>query len=279
MKIKFWGARGSIPVSGRQYLKYGGSTTCVEIRSEQGDVIIVDAGSGIRLAGNRIMAEGITDLNFIFTHSHWDHILGFPFFKPLYSSQTRIKMFGCPFAQQSVKKMIASTMEPPHFPVKYDDINARIEYGGACTSSFRISTINVTPIVLSHPNRGIGYKFEERGKTFVFLTDNELGYVHPGGLGFDAYLDFCSGADLLVHDAEFVEQEYQEVKTWGHSTCEDAVRLALGAGVKTLALWHHNQDRTDSEIDEIVRRCRQTISETGSKMECFTAEEEQDISL
>jgi len=188
----------------------------------------------------------------IFTHSHWDHLLGFPFFKPIYYSGTKINMFGCPFAQKSIKHMLAHTMRPPYFPVKYEDIKVIIRYQGYCSTSFYIGNVEIKPIPLSHPNQGIGYKFIENGKTFVFLTDNELEYIHPGGLGFDDYAKFSDGADLLVHDAEFTEKEYVKVKTWGHSTFTDAVKLAKVAGVEKLAFWHHNQDRTDAELDKIL---------------------------
>lgn len=268
MIIKIWGSRGSIPVSGKEYLKYGGDTTCVEIRTASGDVIIIDAGTGIRRLGNQLAAERYRDLNFIFTHAHWDHLMGFPFFKPLYFKKYTIRMHGCPFHSKFVETILSKVMAPPNFPVKYADITAQMSYPEACPTAFEIGSVTVIPIELSHPNGGSGYKFIEDGKTFVLLTDNELGFIHPGGLPFDDYLNFCSGADLLVHDAEYTPEEYKTFIDWGHSVYTDTLDLALKASVKKLGLFHLNQDRTDAAMDKIVKDCRKRIAAKGSKLAC-----------
>ena len=182
MIIKIWGSRGSIPVSGKEYLKYGGDTTCLEIRTKSGDIIIVDAGTGIRRLGNQLAEEKCRDLNFIFTHAHWDHLMGFPFFKPLYCKSTRILLHRCPYHSKFVETILSKLMAPPNFPVKYADITAQLSYPDACPMAFEIGSVSVVPVALSHPNGGSGYKFIEDGRCFVFLTDNELGYIHPGGL-------------------------------------------------------------------------------------------------
>jgi phosphoribosyl 1,2-cyclic phosphodiesterase len=268
MIIKIWGSRGSIPVSGKEYLKYGGDTTCVEIRAQSGDIIIIDAGTGIRRLGNQLADEKRVDLNFIFTHAHWDHLMGFPFFKPLYFKRFAIRIHRCPFHNEFVETILPKVMAPPHFPVKFADITARIAYLEACPATFEIGSVKVMPIALSHPNGGSGYKFIEAGKSFVFLTDNELGYIHPGGLPFADYLDFCGGADLLIHDAEYTPQEYKTFIEWGHSAYSHALDLAHQAGVKKLGLFHLNQERTDINMDIIVKDCRQRIAVKGHKLTC-----------
>ena len=279
MIITFWGVRGSVPVSGKEYLKYGGSTTCVEITTKNGETIIVDAGTGIRKLGIKLDAEKRKNINLIFTHAHWDHIMGFPFFIPLYNKETKIKMFGCPFAQGSVKNLFSETMHPPYFPVNFNDIKAKISYSKSCKRVFRIDTVEIMPVPLSHPNSGLGYKFTEDGKSFVFLTDNELTYRHTGGLDFNGYVKFCKNAGLLIHDSEFTGKEYRFTKTWGHSVFNDALRLALSAGVKQFILWHHNHERTDAALDKIVADCRKTIEKNGKKLNCFAAEEGMKINL
>ncbi len=279
MIIRCWGARGSIPVSGKEYLKYGGDTTCIEIRTSDDKVVIIDAGSGIRRLGNKLLAENRHEYYMIFTHAHWDHLIGFPFFKPLHSEEAFIKMTGCPFAQASIKEMISRVMRPPNFPVKYSDILADIDYQGAADAAFTIGSMTVESIPLSHPNYGTGYKFIEDGKVFVFLTDNELAYKHPGGLDYEDYLNFSAGADLLIHDAEYTEEDYTSKKEWGHSVYTDALRLALEAEAKRLVLFHHNQERTDSEVDDIVRDCKEMIDKRGSSMECTAADQEMEIEL
>lgn len=280
MLIKCWGARGSIPVSGKEYVKYGGDTTCIELRTKDNDLIIIDAGSGIRRLGNNLIKEGRKDINIIFTHAHWDHILGFPYFKPLYLKGTNITMLGSPIAQESIRHIISKTMQAPNFPVRYEDMRAEISYIGACPDWFRIEGISITPIRLSHPNQGMGYKFIENNKSFVFLTDNELTYMHPGGLKYEDYVEFSNGADLLIHDSEYLPEEYRKLtKTWGHSIYLDALKLAIEAGVKRFGLFHHNQERTDKQIDAMVKDCRRILKEKRVKMECFAVAEDMELEV
>lgn len=277
MLVRCWGARGSIPVSGGEYLRYGGDTPCIEIRTADDRIIIIDAGSGIRRLGTRLVAEKRREYTMFFTHAHWDHIMGFPFFKPIYRPGTRIALFGCPFVRSSIREIISRIMAPPNFPVDFNDIRADIHYEESCRITFEIGGMTVTPIAISHPNQGIGYRFEENGKSFVFLTDNELTYRHPGGLAYDDYVAFASGADLLVHDAEYRPSEYKRTRTWGHSVYTDALRLALDAGVRQLGLYHHNQERTDDDLDEMVADCRQIAA--GKPLECFALGQDMEILL
>jgi len=276
MKIKFWGARGSIPVSGRRYLKYGGSSTCVEGRARKDDLVIIDAGTGIRSLGKELLKDPKNYFTMLFTHSHWDHVLGFPFFAPIYSAKTRIRMLGCSFSSAPVREIVAKTMKPPGFPVKFEEIAARFEFDSVCSMGWDIGPLAVAPIELSHPNRGLGFKFSERGRSFVFLTDNELAFRHPGGRTWEDYMEFSRGADLLVHDADFTPAEYERRRTWGHSTWEQALELALKAEVRELGLFHHNQDRSDSGIDRIVAECSRRARKAGSRLKCFAVREGQE---
>lgn len=279
MIIRCWGARGSIPVSGKEYVKYGGATTCIEIRTKNDEVIIIDAGTGIRKLGNKLLEEKRYSYSIIFTHAHWDHLLGFPFFQPIYIKGTRIKMYGYPFAQKSVKELVKISMTPPYFPVNFEDIRAEISYHEAFKEKFRIDSITVIPISLSHPNGGLGYKFIEDNKCFVFLTDNELTFRHPRGLDYRDYVDFSSGADLLMHDAEYTKEDYKIKKGWGHSVYKDALKLAMEANVKRFGLFHHNQERVDKNLDKIVRDCRRIIKNSKSNLKCFAVYEEMEIRL
>jgi phosphoribosyl 1,2-cyclic phosphodiesterase len=279
MIIRCWGSRGSIPVSGKQYLYYGGNTTCLEIRTKNDEILIVDAGSGIRELGNFLIAEDRHAFTLLMTHAHWDHIMGFPFFKPIYSSKTRINVWGCPFAQTSLKEMLSSIMAPPHFPVNFDSIQANISYHDTCVASYHLDSLTITPIALSHPNQGSGYKFEEDGKCFIFLTDNELGFRHEGGLEYKDYLAFSRGADLLIHDAEFDEDEYKKSRGWGHSVYKDALKLAIECKVKRLGLFHHNQERFDTEIDTMVAKCHKEIARLGINLECFAVQQGMELSI
>jgi len=279
MIIRCWGARGSIPTSGKNYLRYGGNTTCLEIRNSQDDVLMVDAGSGIREAGNALLTEGRNDFTLILTHAHWDHIMGFPFFKPLYRKKTSLKIWGCSFAQDSIREMLVRVMSAPYFPINYNEVLAKVDYQTTCDGEYRMGDLTVTPIALSHPNQGNGYKFSQNGKNFVFLTDNELGLRHQGGLEFSDYLNFCRGADLLIHDAEYLDKEYPKRRGWGHSTVEQAAKLAIEAGVRQLGLFHHNQDRHDEDIDGMVARCKNIIAKHQSALDCFAVHQSMEITL
>ena len=269
MYIKCWGSRGSIPVSGKSYLEYGGDTTCIEIRTKSDHIIIIDAGTGIRRLGNSLVKEKKKKFHFIFTHAHWDHVMGFPYFKPLYSKHSEFRMHRCPFHSKFVETILSKVMAPPNFPVKYSDIRAQMHYEESCPTEFEIGSVQVIPIPLSHPNSGSGYKFTEDGHSFIFLTDNELGCVHTGGRPYHDYVEFCAGADLLMHDAEYTPEEYKRYFDWGHSVYTDALKLAFEAEVKRLGLFHLNQDRTDKDMDKIESACRKTIRDRGSKLKCF----------
>jgi phosphoribosyl 1,2-cyclic phosphodiesterase len=279
MYIKCWGSRGSIPVSGKAYLKYGGDTTCIEVRTESNDIIIVDAGTGIRRLGNQLVREQRKKFHFIFTHAHWDHVMGFPYFKPLYFRSSEFRMHRCPFHSKFVETILSKVMAPPNFPVKYTDIKAKMHYEDACPMEFDIGSVRVVPIPLSHPNSGSGYKFIENGKAFVFLTDNELGYVHPGGGTYEEYMAFSANADLLLHDAEYTPQEYKTFIDWGHSVYTDVLKLALESDAKKLGLFHLNQDRTDTAMDDIVGACRQSIADMGRNLKCFGVKRDMTFNL
>jgi len=258
---------------------YGGDTTCIEIRTLADEIIIIDAGSGIRRLGNLLIQEKRDNFSMVFTHSHWDHILGFPFFKPIYRKGTSIQMFGCPAAQESIQAMISRTMQAPYFPVNFQDLRTDISYHDACDDDFSIDSVTVTPIPLSHPNQGFGYKFTENGRSFVFLTDNELTFQHPGGLTFPDYMAFSRGTDLLIHDAEFTEEEYRSTRTWGHTVYTDALQLALEAKVQRFGLFHHNQERSDSALEGLLENCRRIIGERGESLECFALTQQTEIQV
>jgi phosphoribosyl 1,2-cyclic phosphodiesterase len=278
--IRCHGARGSIPVSGKKYLKYGGDTTCIEIRTRNDEIIIIDAGSGIRRLGNRLMNEDHHRYHLLFTHSHWDHCLGFPHFNPIYHPKTVLDLIGCPTTLGNLVQMLAKLMTPPYFPISFKDIQARINYRtDACKPVFYIDSVAVQPSALSHPNLGMGYRLTEAGKSFVFLPDNELGYRHRGGRSYRDYAEFSCDADLLVHDAEYTPGQYEVSRQWGHSTYLDALDLALGAGVGCFGLTHHNQNRSDGQQDDIVADCRTIIARRGGRMECFALTPETEIIL
>jgi phosphoribosyl 1,2-cyclic phosphodiesterase len=279
MKIKCWGSRGSIPVSGRQFLKYGGDTTCMEIQPRSGETIIIDAGSGIRRLGSHLLQQQVQGYHILFTHAHWDHIMGLPFFRPMHCLKTELNLYHCPFHERFVDRMLSDLMIPPYFPIPCSGSKSNITFHDAKTSAFDIGSVRIEPFPLSHPNGGSGYKFTEDGKTFVFLTDNELGYIHPGGKTLDEYRVFCEGVDLLIHDAEYTPSEYTSYIRWGHSTYTDTLALALSAHVGQVGFFHNNQDRTDQEVDDIVKHAREQIIARNRSTKCFAVAADMEFEL
>ncbi|MGE4298382.1 MAG: MBL fold metallo-hydrolase [Desulfovibrionaceae bacterium] len=281
MIIRCWGARGSIPVSGATYDRYGGDTTCLEIRNADDEILIVDGGSGIRRLGNGLVRQGRLACTMLFTHVHWDHMLGVPFFKPVYMPQASIRVLGCPVKQGSMEKHLAEAMKRPYFPIPFHQLASGITFDNACSldEPFSFGPMAISSIPLSHPNVGLGYRFEENGKRFVLLTDNELEHRHRGGATFEDYAAFAAGADVLFHDAEYTGDEYKITKTWGHSTYTRALELAMEAGVARFGLFHHNQDRGDDALDAMVDHCRAIVAARGVRMECFAVSQDTEIIL
>jgi len=284
MNIKIWGCRGSITSPGPSTLRYGGNSTCLEIRSTEGNVFVVDAGSGIRNLGKALIKEPtVSAIRFFFTHPHWDHLLGFPFFGPAYSEKYKITFCSGPHAEGSIQKYLSHQMEAPHYPISFSNLKANFNF--SCESLKQVNgccplgSIQCRAFPLSHPNGGFGFKFTEHGKTFIFLTDNELGFQHSGGLTRAQYVELCRGADLLLHDAQYTGEEYRRTRGWGHSTYRDATDLAVKAGVKRFGLFHHDPDRSDDDLDRQTEYCRKRIHQAGSPVECFACAEGDQIDL
>lgn len=280
MKIKVWGCRGTLPTPGAHTLKYGGNTTCLEIRNKSGFAIIIDAGSGMRYLGKKIMQDnGCNELCLMLTHSHWDHLMGFPFFMPAYFSRFKINVCGYQSARHYMCQALARQLEAPYFPVDFEQLKAQFNFGCSGPGFVACKHMGIEKIPLSHPNGGFGFKFNEAGKSFVLLTDNELGYQHPDGRTPEDYAKFCQGVDLLFHDAQYTDQEYEKTRTWGHSTYSMALDLAIKAGVKRLGIFHHDPDRSDDELDRIIADLKQTAARSGSNLDIFAVFEGMQIEL
>lgn len=269
MYIKCWGSRGSIPVAGKEYIRYGGETTCLQIEAQSGETIILDAGTGLRKLGLILPSNSGSHYHMLFTHTHWDHISGFPFFKPLQSPNVTLTINNSKFSMVSVKEVISNIMNPPLFPVTMQQMQARVVYNDNPQPQFSIGSLDISTIPLSHPGGGLGYRFSENGKVFIFLTDNELTFNHPGGRSIAEYTRFCKDADLVFHDMEYTPEEYPHRKGWGHSAYTDVLDLALNANMKRLGLFHINQERTDDEMDTLVSDCKRIVGKKGASMDCF----------
>jgi phosphoribosyl 1,2-cyclic phosphodiesterase len=278
MKVRIWGCRGSIPVPGKTCIKYGGNTSCIEIVLDDGATVILDAGTGIRELGQRIMEEGRgPDIYLFLTHSHWDHIMGFPFFKPAYSSHFNLHIRGGPIAKDVLKKYLERQMEPPYIPARFSSLKATFDFTHGIPLTRTVGMAEVIPIPLNHPNGGYGFKVKEGEKTLVYLTDNELGFHHEGGKNLREYTAFCEGADLLLHDAQFTPKEYETSASWGHSDFISAINLAIDARVKRFCMFHHDPDRRDENVDRIGEVAKQVVLKKSLVMDIFPAAEGQEL--
>ncbi len=256
MRIKCWGCRGSLPTPGRSTVEFGGNTTSFQLDGVENELVLIDAGSGIRPLGQHLIKnDERKNFSLLLTHAHWDHLMGFPFFIPAYLKKYSMKIYGDFGASSKLREVIAHQFRAPYFPVKFRELQADISFVELSPRPIRVGEIKVESIKLSHPGGGTGYRFTEKNKRLVFLTDNELGYMHHEGLTFAKFVQFSKGADMLIHDAQYTDEEYQKInRTWGHSTFEQAYNLAVEAGVKLLGFCHHDQERSDDMLRRIERK-------------------------
>jgi phosphoribosyl 1,2-cyclic phosphodiesterase len=266
-----------LPTPGKFTVEFGGNTTCFQVDGSAGELVIIDAGSGIRPLGQHLVKnDHRKNFSLLLTHAHWDHLMGFPFFIPAYFKTYEMKIYGDFGASKKLKEVIAHQFKAPYFPVKFRELQAAISFVELTPRPIKIGEIKVETVKLSHPGGGTGYRFTDKNKKFVFLTDNELGYSHSEGYSFAKYVQFAKGADLLLHDAQYTQEEYDRLnKTWGHSSFDQAYELAVQAGVKQLGFCHHDQERTDA----MLRRLEKKFAHKKSKIKVFAVREGSAISI
>jgi len=279
MEIRFWGCRGSIPAPGPSTLEFGGNTTCVEVVLNSGRRIVIDAGTGIRLLGDHLQTTVATvRLHLLLTHNHWDHLMGLPFFAPIYREDSDIQVDGWPLALPAMKRVFDDHTGDGFFPVGFEQLKGHINFlNKIARSPLVLDDVVIDALPLNHPQGCLGFRFQEEGHTLVFITDNELGL--DGGYRFPDFVKFSRGADLLIHDAQYLPEEMPVHRGWGHSTYEEVVRLALEAEVKKLLLTHHDPSRNDNEVREIVKRAQKLAAASGSLLPIDAAREGAVFSL
>lgn len=281
MEITLWGTRGSIAAPGSDTVVFGGNTTCVEITLSSGRTVIIDAGTGIRRLGDALMARSDElDLVLLMTHIHWDHVLGFPFFGPVFRKSTRIVVDGFSRGVHGLRQVFCDRLVDGTWPVRFEDLAARIEPGQTpAEGPLELDGTLIRSHQLQHPQGGVGFRFTEGASSFVFLTDNELTDEGWVGSCFDDFVGFCRGADLLIHDCQYLPEEMEMRRGWGHSDVESVARLAGEAEVKNLVLFHHDPWRTDEGVVSLVGRCREVIDRAGSRIPVDAARENSTFRL
>jgi phosphoribosyl 1,2-cyclic phosphodiesterase len=261
---RVWGCRGSLPTPGEATVRYGGNTSCVQVQTEDGVPVILDAGTGIkRLGGELVGAERI---HVLLTHLHLDHVEGLRFFAPLWHEATEMHLWGPPSPLYSLRDRIARAFSPPLFPVDLADITARIVFHDVPDSSWELEGIGIEAHHVSHPGSTVGYRLELDGRVLAFIPDHEpvLGveFVSLANEWISGHA-LAAGADVLVHDCQFSESEYPDRVGWGHSSVAHAVCFAQRAEVGRLVLFHHDPDRTDDGVDSLVERATELWDGTG----------------
>lgn len=293
LRLRFWGTRGSIPAPGPHTVRYGGNTPCVEVRTGSDWLVILDAGTGIRELGRSLVSNGngagIAGDIFL-THAHWDHIQGIPFFAPIFQQGNHFTIWGSKTLKTSIDQVIRDQMSPVVFPVSFEELSAQIDFGEIAEERHAGNGYEVTAFAVQHPGGALGYRFAEtdasgqaaRGRSFVYISDNELATSDGYGTGTgwrDRLVEFVRGATILIHDATYTAAEYERHRGWGHSTYEDAVALALDAGVEELVLFHHRPERSDEEVDRAVAACQAFVTSRGRRLRITPAAEGMTVSV
>src|SRR5438876_1188201 len=284
MRVQFWGTRGSIAKPGPSMARYGGNTSCIEVRSARGTLVVVDCGTGGHSLGQKLMSGGANGLrgHILISHTHWDHIQGIPFFAPLFAPGNEWDLYGPKGPGQSLREILAGQM---HSPITLDQCQAKIRYHDLVEGTFDIDDIKVSTHYLNHPALTLGYRLEADGVAVVYACDHEP-YSRSAATGDGEitgqdlrHAEFLSGADLLIHDAQYTAEEYPAKVGWGHSSVEYVVNLGRFAQVKKVALTHHDPLRDDDAIDRLVANIRARLRENASSLDVFAAVEGQIVEI
>ncbi len=295
--VKFWGVRGSIPTPGPTTVEYGGNTSCVEVRAD-GQIIILDAGTGLRLLGRQLVAEFNTqplELTLLLTHTHWDHIQGLPFFLPVYKPQNHLRILGYEGARHGLEVVLAMQMESRFFPIGLREVPANVRIEELKEMQFDIGPVRVQSTFAKHPGICVGYRLFTSSGSIAFFPDNEsfpADAAPPRAMvATDAterllaqgerrkMIDFLRGTDLLIMDTQFDAEEYKHHAGWGHGCLDDVVALALGAEVRMLHLFHHDPNHDDAKVSQMLAHARELVAVSKSRLQVEAAREGATVEL
>lgn len=260
MRVALWGTRGSLATPGPETVRYGGNTSCVEVRGADGTFLVLDAGTGIRRLGGRVGPEARVDL--LLTHLHMDHILGLGFFRPLDQPGQEVHIWGPPSTTLDLRARLTRYLSPPLFPVRVRDLPCRLTLHDVPLERFEIGGLEIIAALVCHPGPTVGYRITENGTSMAYLPDHEpaLGVRQfPGEADWTSGFALAAGVDLLIHDAQYTDAEYPQRVGWGHSTITHALRFAAAAGVKRLVTFHHDPGHDDRVLDRLTEEARRAF--------------------
>jgi phosphoribosyl 1,2-cyclic phosphodiesterase len=289
VQVRFWGTRGSIASPGKATVRYGGNTSCVEMRTASGELLIFDSGTGIRELGQALSSgNGPVSGHIFLSHTHWDHIQGFPFFWPAFVEGNDLTIYAGRDLDRELESVLAGQMEYAYFPVRLEDMHAAVRFRNLGEEQVTVGDARIDVQYMNHTGLTLGYRIHADDRLVVYATDNEphdKAFRDLGGRGRppatpwpvhlsdSRFVEFVRDADLLITDAQYTAEEFPQKVGWGHSTVEHAVDFAVVAGVKRLALFHHDPTRDDRAVDALVRRARRRVARQGSSLDVFAAAE------
>jgi phosphoribosyl 1,2-cyclic phosphodiesterase len=254
VKIRIWGCRGSLATPGERTVRYGGNTTCLEVQTATGAVIVLDAGTGIRSLGRTLAERGVREIELLLTHLHLDHIEGLGFFAPLFDPECRIRIHGPRPDGGTLEEMISTYLSPPYFPVPFERMDASISFQEIEHESWELDGVQVSSTRVQHPGPTLCYRLEENGRSFAFVPDNEPGLKRDSGL------DLAGDADLLLHDSQFTDEEYETRVGWGHCALSHLVVYLGDAAPRRAVMVHHDPSHTDAELERLLDSAREASS-------------------
>ena len=284
MKLSFWGTRGTIPVPSKDFLRFGGNTSCVSVEMTKDRLIVFDAGTGIIELGKYLNEQKKNcKINVLISHSHWDHIQGLPFFMPAYKQGNEIAVYGSPQGNLSLREVISGQMESTYFPITIREFAARIYFQEIAEGDFTIDGLSCSAIMLNHPGIALGYRLTSpKGKSIAYITDNEIdrrGAERQDTHARQKLVKFLNKVDVLIHDTTFLDDEYKSKAGWGHPPLTEVLKLAAEAEVKTLFLSHHDPDHDDDKVAEKEAIALRYCEEHKLDMKCSAAVEGSSFSF
>ena len=267
MRLTIWGCRGSVPTPGAETVRYGGNTSCVEVALEDGTVLVLDAGTGIRQLGQELLAREARRVNLLLTHLHLDHLEGLRFFAPLWDERVTVEIWGPPSPVSGLRERIARSFSPPLFPIDLRDVPARVAFHDVPSESWTIDGALITASLVVHPGPTVGYRIESGSSTFVYIPDHEpalAGAIDGKPREWISGATLAEDADVLFHDAQYFEDEYEQRIGWGHSSVADAVAFWQAVEAQRLLLFHHEPLHSDGQLDRLEAHARSLAGSNGT---------------